>query len=415
MNYRVPSSRVFFFVMLTLSLLLLSGERSSGVPAPTDSRTEYIERYSLMAVSEMYRSGVPASITLAQGLLESAAGKSVLATEANNHFGIKCGNWQGAKTYHDDDAKGECFRAYDSPLASYRDHSDLLRYRDRYKPLFENKLTDYKAWARGLQKAGYATSKVYASSLIDLIETYKLSEFDSMTIADVRRLYPNALTGEETTAPDTAVGDAGNGQNKDSASNKKASKKKKKNDDSDIAASQTVTYIEDNTEIPPSPLSIEEPERIERSSTFYFSMTRQAYSKNGVPFIYSVKGETLKSIAASNKLFEKEILLYNDMKGASTTEELLPGTIIYVQPKKKHCSKDLSKYIVDSEGETLWGISQRFAVKLESLCKMNGYDSDVALHEGDEIILYGPYLKKKVSIKPMKAISNGKGKGKDEA
>ena len=122
----------------------------------------YIEKYSSLAVEEMYRTGVPASITLAQGLLESGNGQSRLAVKGNNHFGIKCHNtWTGAKVYHDDDRKGECFRKYDSPEESFRDHSDFLRYRDRYKFLFDLELTDYRSWAYGLKTAGYATDPKY--------------------------------------------------------------------------------------------------------------------------------------------------------------------------------------------------------------------------------------------------------------
>ncbi|MBR1436565.1 MAG: glucosaminidase domain-containing protein, partial [Bacteroidales bacterium] len=128
-------------------------------------KEDYIRKYAAVAVSEMYRSGVPASITLAQGLLESNAGQSTLATKGNNHFGIKCHDWKGKSMRQDDDAKNECFRVYDDPFASFRDHSDFLRYWDRYKFLFENRTTDYKAWANGLKKAGYATDPAYPSKL----------------------------------------------------------------------------------------------------------------------------------------------------------------------------------------------------------------------------------------------------------
>ena len=140
---------------------------------------KYIERYAAIAVSEMYRSGVPASITLAQGLLESGYGMSELALKSNNHFGIKChNNWKGDKVFYDDDAKGECFRKYDRPEDSFYDHSDFLRYRDRYKFLFDYKITDYKSWAYGLKKAGYATDPAYPKKLIRLIEEYRLHEYD---------------------------------------------------------------------------------------------------------------------------------------------------------------------------------------------------------------------------------------------
>ena len=133
---------------------------------------KYIEQFATLAVEEMYRSGVPASITLAQGLLESRYGLSELAVKGNNHFGIKChNNWDGKRMYYDDDRKGECFRKYPSPEQSFRDHSDFLRYRDRYKFLFDYRITDYKSWANGLKKAGYATDPAYPKKLINLIET----------------------------------------------------------------------------------------------------------------------------------------------------------------------------------------------------------------------------------------------------
>ena len=141
----------------------------------------YVRDWAPTAVREMYRSGVPASITLAQGILESRYGNSPLATEGNNHFGIKCHKgWEGKTMAYDDDEKGECFRVYDSAAESFRDHSDFLRYRDRYKFLFEFSTTDYKAWAYGLKKAGYATDPSYPEKLIRYIEDYKLYEYDTV-------------------------------------------------------------------------------------------------------------------------------------------------------------------------------------------------------------------------------------------
>ena len=127
----------------------------------------------------MLKYRIPASITLAQGVLESAAGNSELATKANNHFGIKCNGWTGRKSYHDDDARNECFRAYDSVYESYQDHSVFLTTSKRYSNLFQLKLTDYKGWARGLKTCGYATSPTYATKLIEIIELYKLYQYDT--------------------------------------------------------------------------------------------------------------------------------------------------------------------------------------------------------------------------------------------
>jgi LysM repeat protein len=141
---------------------------------------DYIEKYKDEAVEQMQRYHIPASITLAQGLLESGAGRSALTRKSNNHFGIKCGSgWSGRKTYHDDDARGECFRVYKNARESYEDHSRFLAGKQRYASLFKLKPTDYKGWARGLKKAGYATSPTYATKLIELIELYELDRFDN--------------------------------------------------------------------------------------------------------------------------------------------------------------------------------------------------------------------------------------------
>lgn len=140
---------------------------------------QYIDQYKDIAIEQMLRYRIPASITLAQGLFESGAGKSDLVRKANNHFGIKCsGGWEGRRTYHDDDERGECFRVYDSVFDSYEDHSLFLLGKQRYQSLFKLKTTDYKGWARGLTAAGYATNPQYAQKLIDLIELYKLDQYD---------------------------------------------------------------------------------------------------------------------------------------------------------------------------------------------------------------------------------------------
>lgn len=139
----------------------------------------YINRYSSIARTEMKTHGIPASITLAQGILESGMGYGRLAKEGNNHFGIKCHkDWKGDRIYHDDDKKGECFRVYNDPASSYRDHSLFLKTRSRYDFLFEIKTNNYKAWAKGLKKAGYATDPKYPEKLISLIERFELNKFD---------------------------------------------------------------------------------------------------------------------------------------------------------------------------------------------------------------------------------------------
>lgn len=140
---------------------------------------QYIDQYKDIAIEQMQRYKIPASITLAQGLFESGAGKSELTLRGNNHFGIKCNGWTGRKTYHDDDRSNECFRAYDSAYDSYEDHSRFLASNTRYRSLFNLSITDYKGWAKGLKAAGYATNPQYAHKLIEIIQLYKLYQYDN--------------------------------------------------------------------------------------------------------------------------------------------------------------------------------------------------------------------------------------------
>lgn len=301
-----------------------------GLPALTSSSDDtrsYIRKFADTAISEMYRSGIPASITLGQGVLESASGKSYLATEGNNHFGIKCHNWTGEKIYADDDAKGECFRKYKTADLSYRDHSDFLRYNDRYKFLFDLEPTDYKAWAYGLKKAGYATDKEYAEKLIRVIETYRLWEYDT-------KKDESARTQAEQTRP-----------------------------------------------LPPSRIETPAPLDKKQLETFSFNLSRKMYSLNGVAFVYAEKGETYESIAQEFQLFKKEILRFNDL---SAPAQLHPGDIVYLQKKKNEAAKDLDKHVW-AEGDDLWKLSQRYAIRLSSLKKMNKGVMDFA--KGDLVKL----------------------------
>lgn len=302
---------------------------------------EYIERYSVLAVQEMYRSGVPASITLAQGMLESGNGLSELALKGNNHFGIKCHNgWKGDKIFHDDDRKGECFRKYTSPEFSYRDHSDFLRYRDRYKFLFDLDITDYKGWAHGLKKAGYATDPSYPKKLIKLIEEYRLYEYD---------VKPYSY-GQPS---------------------RKEDKPSRKHDGK-----------EPEPQTPPkSPAQIEQSQPVTQTQKeyFHFPVSREMYSQNGVPFVYSVEGETYRSIAKLYGLFFREILKFNDLKKDAP---LRPGTVVYLQAKKKKAAKGIDMHFIDSD-ETLRDISQRYAVRLSSIYRINGFPPEFVARTGD--------------------------------
>ena len=165
----------------------------NAVESRIPSTDAYIALFKTIAQEEMRLYGIPASITLAQGILESNSGKGRLAIEANNHFGIKCHDWTGDKIYHDDDASQECFRKYNDPKYSYRDHSLFLTQRSRYAALFKLKKEDYKGWARELRNAGYATDKMYPEKLISLIERYRLDKYDEEVLGDVYVKYEDEI------------------------------------------------------------------------------------------------------------------------------------------------------------------------------------------------------------------------------
>lgn len=323
-------------------VILLLGLLFALPSADETPQQKYIDTYAQLAISEMERTGVPASITLAQAMLESEYGQSELAFQFNNHFGIKChSDWKGAKTYYDDDRKGECFRVYTTPEESFKDHSDFLRYQSRYASLFELKPTDYKGWARGLKSAGYATDPAYAVKLIQLIEEYDLDEYDY-----------------------------GMPEKKD--------RKSKGSAKSSNAKPVTV---------PRTPKEMEKPHLVDTNykEQYDFTVTRPVYELNGVPCVYAMDGETYESIALSHNLFRKELLRFNDLKQDSRLE---PGTVVFLQPKKAQAEKGLEKYIVGpDEHITLREISQKFGVKESALRKMNKLSSTYVPLEGDTILL----------------------------
>ena len=363
-------------IVLSAAFAILAGVLLSAVADTPQEK--YIREYAPVAVREMYRSGVPASITLAQGLLESRYGQSDLAVNGNNHFGIKCHDWTGRKMYHDDDLKGECFRVYKSADESFSDHSDFLRYRDRYKPLFDNDVTDYKAWAHGLKKAGYATDPSYPSKLIKLIEEYHLYDYDRMSPEDFGQkpsaAHESGHKKEEKAAevrnPEDIV--------MPSALTRKQKREERKRGTRRESAPVTVR-------IPESPHALEEPVKVSApSEVFTVALSRKLYSNNGVEFVYSSEGEKYSDIAHDFNLFLREILRFND---AVSDAVLAPGTMVYVQQKKNQAPKGLDKYISDEGGESMRDVAQRFGVKLSDLCKLNSLSSGHVLAPGDEIRL----------------------------
>ena len=172
--------KAFFRLFMFIAALVWCADTHAESQKKMTSYQKYIKEYKDLAVDHMHRYKIPASITLAQGLLESGAGRSELARKSNNHFGIKChSDWKGKKVYHDDDRRGECFRKYKRVADSYEDHSKFL-LRPRYSSLFRLNIRNYKKWAKGLQKCGYATDRSYANKLIKIIEDYELYEYDAV-------------------------------------------------------------------------------------------------------------------------------------------------------------------------------------------------------------------------------------------
>lgn len=296
-------------------------------PPAKITTSEYIHLYKGDAVKDMMKMGVPASITLAQGILESESGNSVLAREARNHFGIKCHkDWNGETFHKDDDAKDECFRKYKSVLESYDDHGRFLRDRPRYAFLFEYEITDYKSWAHGLKKAGYATNPRYADLLIKLIEDHKLNLFD--------------FGGK--TLPVTL------------------------NTASPVAAKDpTLPSHNHNNSVKP------------------VAGVKPGINSNSqqVPYLIAGKNDSWFSVATAQDLRLWQILKYND---ASQNDGMKPGSIIYLKPKRGRPSMEFHVY---QQGETLWEISQMHGVKLKKLNHLNNFESVVSLKTGQKIKL----------------------------
>jgi LysM repeat protein len=311
--------RIFACACAVVMPLLAAGQKKM-------TREDYIRAYSEFAVDEMNRSGVPASITLAQGILESDCGNSTLARKANNHFGIKCHkNWDGKKVYHDDDAPNECFRSYSSVRESYRDHSDFLKNSTRYAFLFKLKPSDYKGWARGLQKAGYATDPRYADLLIRIIEEGYFHQNDVALIP----------------------------------------KKGKKNE-----PSKTVKQVE--------------PEQQQEESEFTVDIeNRRIFLRNRVEYIVAKNGDTYESITRDMNLMPWDIAHFNEMSKADAIHE---GDPVYLGPKKSRAERGFTVHAVQP-GENMHIISQKYAIKLSKLYKRNGMKEGTEPVVGEKIWL----------------------------
>ncbi len=278
------------------------------------STEEYIETYKDVAIKKMKTFNIPASITLAQGILESGSGNSRLAMKANNHFGIKCHkNWTGKTFTMDDDAKNECFRKYKDPADSYRDHSEFLTQRGRYSFLFEYKITDYKSWANGLKKAGYATNPKYPQLLISIIERYDLSQYDK---------------------------------------GGKTKKKKAKAEAEDLGTVSTLTMTAMVANLSPVDTSI---------------YGRDVFENNGARFIIIKVGDTFYGIADEFNIYSWQLHKYNEV---DKKHMLQIDEIIYLEKKKRKADKKYKIHIV-KQGESLHNISQYYGIRISSLMKRN--------------------------------------------
>jgi LysM repeat protein len=316
------------FKKSTLSLLALI-QVTAVFAQPSEeliSRDQYISMWKDVAIDQMISHKIPASITLAQGILESANGNSELAKYANNHFGIKCHEWNGERMYKDDDHKDDCFRKYLSAQESYTDHSNFLTKRGRYSSLFDLEITDYKGWARGLKKAGYATNPKYPTLLINLIEKHKLYEYDQQQMLASGR---------------------------DSEINPMAS-------NSNLA----------NTAI------------ISNSSVASVNTHSVMTSSNNIKFITAKTGDTFYKIAKEYEMGLWQLYKYNDI---SSNDILLAGDIIYLQPKKNRSKKSVKHTII--EGQSMKDVSQLYGVKLKKLYKMNELAFGLNPPTGTQLVL----------------------------
>jgi LysM repeat protein len=275
----------------------------------------YITTYKDIAISEMQRTGVPAAITLAQGIHETEAGRSELVRKSNNHFGIKCKTeWKGESVTHDDDARGECFRKYNDPLDSYRDHSDFLKNRSPYAFLFKLDPTDYEAWAYGLKKAGYATNPKYPQILIKLIRDYNLQDYTLIAMGQKAPDQPVLVSTKTTDQPAVTP-----------------------------SAPIETTAAEEATTYP--------------NGVFKINSTKVIFVPKGTSFLKVAEEHDL----SLNRLFE-----FNDMAAADIA---VAGQLMFLQRKRKTGSTEYHEVL---PGETVYSIAQKEGIRMESLLELNG-------------------------------------------
>ncbi len=306
---------------------------------------QYINTYKIIAINEEQRSGVPASIKLAQGILETQAGVSDLVLRSNNHFGIKCKTaWAGKKVYHDDDEKGECFRAYASAEESYKDHSDFLKRSQRYAFLFDLNPEDYHGWAKGLKKAGYATNPRYTQQIIKYIEDYNLNIYTQValgkkTMADENPMY--AVNSSVIAPPVTAVS---------SATHK----------------NYTKPEVSSVSNVQPAKLPYPQGE----------------FRINDTKVILVSSGTSLLAIAAQYNIKYKHLLDFNEFEEGDDVLDY--EQLIYLQRKRRQGASDF--HIVQS-GEDLYDIAQAEGIRLDNLLEYNKLNAEDIPQEGQQVYL----------------------------
>lgn len=317
---------------------------------PSVDIIDYINTYKQLAIEEMQRTGVPASIKLAQGIHETFAGKSVLVLKSNNHFGIKCKiGWTGKKVYHDDDARGECFRSYGSSTDSYMDHSNFLKNGARYAFLFSLNPEDYQGWAYGLKKAGYATNIRYSNILIKIIESYNLQQYSLIAMGKLSASDEN-LVQNPTNAATNSI------------------------------PSNTEDIIQIENAIP---------EAVEAPAVIYPS---GQFTINNTKVIFARAGSSLLSIAEKHEIAYNRLLEFNDMKDIDV---LVKDQLLFLQRKRKQGSNE---YHIVQKGESLFDISQVEGIRLESLTEYNNLNAWMQPAIGEKL-----YLQTRASLRPVLA------------
>jgi len=372
------------------TILLLCTNLSNNLTAQINEKIwNYIIQYRDIAISEMNRTGIPASITLAQGLLESGIGESRLAVEGNNHFGIKCHDWTGPSVTHTDDAPNECFRKYNSVYESYLDHSDFLTGRKRYQVLFTYDRDDFKRWAKGLKRCGYATNPKYAELLIQKIELYYLHIFDKPNWKD---LWAIVETNRQLSLGETYTKAV-------EPSSKAIDIKTVEPEEVSVAKPKPIHVDEAFTQIPEKNqatgkdkttiASVLKPVNPSPKKTVLKNFAfKEINSLRAVEYTYPV---TVADVAAAHKVKIKKLYRYNELDGFTTFEAQSP---IFLQNKKRTYKGSESVHQVKT-GETIEHLAQKYGVKKYTLQKLN------LLHPSqeprvDELI----YLKKKRKIPP---------------